>query len=314
MLASDWSASNLENVLRANLQSGASEHDLNVLVADNEFNLFAGVTKSKMIFFSGPHINAIPSFNYPIAKLVSNQSFELPGGNFVGPMFVLSCSIETEEEIWSISSLLSGLHNVRANSVSNDSLEASIIGLDRYFEENINEGNNSSVEIGLFGELVVIYGSTNPDLLVNAWHPSRFSTYDFGLSSNQIEVKTSTRPDRIHSLRESQTSEGFTHEILYCSVYAPTVADGISITDLSVLIQNRLQSIEKNVFLVKLNQYNIDNFNQKFNVNVALQNVIWVSGDKVPRPLLNDTRIRDCNWKTSFLGIEQTVPPVEWAS
>lgn len=107
-------------------------------------------------------------------------------------------------------------------------------------------------EIGLFGELLIINESKNPDHLVEGWHITGKEIFDFTIDSNQLEVKTTTLNERIHKVKHSQhkrlreMTNGYISSII------------IMESDNGKTISNIAEEIRS-----KLNQDTIPEFNQK---------------------------------------------------
>ena len=64
---------------------------------------------------------------------------------------------------------------------------------------------------GLWAELLVIERSRNYDVLINAWHSSASSKYDFTLGQDKIEVKSTSSEERIHKFSLDQLNPSLVH-------------------------------------------------------------------------------------------------------
>jgi len=93
--------------------------------------------------------------------------------------------------------------------------------------------------IGLWGELFVIYRSSDPQRLVGAWHVTPQDKFDFTEGHERIEAKTTTGP-RIHSFAHTQLSIPEGIKVTIASVVVVHQEDGMTCGDLAEGILGRL--------------------------------------------------------------------------
>ena len=93
--------------------------------------------------------------------------------------------------------------------------------------------------IGLWGELFVIYRSSDPQRLVGAWHVTPQDKFDFTEGHERIEAKTTTGP-RIHSFAHAQLSIPEGIKMTIASVVVVHQEDGMTCGDLAEGILGRL--------------------------------------------------------------------------
>lgn len=93
--------------------------------------------------------------------------------------------------------------------------------------------------IGLWGELFVIYRSSDPQQLVGAWHTTPRDKFDFSSGHERLEVKTTTGP-RMHSFAHAQLSMPEGVKATIASVVVVPQEDGMSCGDLAETILGRL--------------------------------------------------------------------------
>jgi len=86
--------------------------------------------------------------------------------------------------------------------------------------------------IGLWGELFVIYRSSDPQRLVGAWHITPQDKFDFTGGHERIEAKTTTGP-RIHSFAHAQLSIPEGTKATIASVVVVPQEDGMTCGDLA---------------------------------------------------------------------------------
>jgi hypothetical protein len=164
--------------------------------------------------------------------------------------------------------------------------------------------HSAAQELGLFGELAVIYSSSNKEQMIDNWHSSPYATYDFSNGVNRLEVKTSKSPQRIHWLRNSQSGLHSDSELTYASVYCPETSEGETIPGIVNLIKDGLKPDSINLFERKLSPFKYAKFETKFDLVTAVEKIKFVDSSNVPRPLVTDNSIIDVQWKIDFSRIE----------
>lgn len=105
---------------------------------------------------------------------------------------------------------------------------------------------------GLWAELLIIEKSKNPNTLINAWHNSVSSKYDFTLGRDKIEVKSTSSEERNHRFSLDQLNPSPNSRLLIASVIVRDSGEctqGLSIKDLYDTICNRLSDINTKIKL-----------------------------------------------------------------
>ncbi|MDO4827366.1 MAG: PD-(D/E)XK motif protein [Bacteroidia bacterium] len=96
---------------------------------------------------------------------------------------------------------------------------------------------------GIWAELLVIEQSHQPEILINAWHSSLSSPYDFTLGRDKIAVKYTDKEQRIHAFALDQLRPSIPARILVASTIvraSDIVSGGLSIKDLYGKIMERV--------------------------------------------------------------------------
>ncbi len=97
---------------------------------------------------------------------------------------------------------------------------------------------------GLWAELLVIEQSANPEYLIKAWHSSPSSKFDFDDGTDKIEVKSTSKTERIHSFALEQLNPNKNSKLVIASVFAHQTGVGKSINDLREHILSRINDIQ----------------------------------------------------------------------
>lgn len=108
---------------------------------------------------------------------------------------------------------------------------------------------------GLWAELLVIDQSTQPEVLINAWHSAPNAKYDFTLGRDKIEVKSTSSEERIHKFAFDQLHPSANSRLLIASTIvreSGKSADGLSVVDLYLKIRDKVGALD-----VQLRLYSI---------------------------------------------------------
>lgn len=111
---------------------------------------------------------------------------------------------------------------------------------------------------GLWAELLVIERSTDPELLINAWHTEPSSKYDFTIGRDKIEVKSTSSEVRKHKIVLDQLNPTPNSRLLIASTTVRESGhgdEGLSVDELRNKICDRVTSAEArtHLFLVIAN-------------------------------------------------------------
>ncbi len=116
---------------------------------------------------------------------------------------------------------------------------------------NITKPALKSIQ-GLWAELLVIEKSFNPEYLIQSWHVSAQDKYDFNDSIDKIEVKSTSKANRIHSFSIEQLNCNPGSGLLVISILALESGKGKSIFDLKESISHKINNLELEVKLNEL--------------------------------------------------------------
>lgn len=100
---------------------------------------------------------------------------------------------------------------------------------------------------GLWGELLVIETSKNPDAMIQAWHAQPEAKYDFSIGGDKIEVKTTSTEQRVHKFSLDQLNPSEHSRLLVASITVRESAKGptgLSVFDVYDKICERVESPE----------------------------------------------------------------------
>ena len=299
MPENDWDATSISATLDAPRFHNFGS-DVTVLMIDEELRVVIGYNDNGSVFFGCPQVGQIQGFRKGRAKLEVSQTIDLKARGVIEPAIALSFLVNSEEELSSISTIFSGLYDLNKNASGTVKATLAAQGFENYFAELPGIGLTSEMEIGLFGELLVIAASEKKDELIRGWHSTPDATYDFSFNGNRLEVKTSTRPTRLVWLRSSQTLRNSETALSYLSIYAPLDDAGMDLLGLSETVRESLTPSTRAIFEEKLALYDITDCRKRFDYYAASKSFRFIAASDIPLPSAEDPRILEMRWKCSF--------------
>lgn len=104
------------------------------------------------------------------------------------------------------------------------------------------EGGAATAEVvqGLWAEMLLIAQSSDPELLIDAWHEDPDEIYDFSFGAQRLEVKSARGAHRRHRFSSSQLPPRTGLELTVVSVLTQRVAGGQTLWDLHKHIASRV--------------------------------------------------------------------------
>jgi hypothetical protein len=101
-------------------------------------------------------------------------------------------------------------------------------------------------EVGLWGELFLIYIQINKEKAVKSWHMKAKDRIDFNSGSIKVEVKTTLSDERKHVFKLNQLRNHYKESVLICSIMTLEIENGLSIKN---LVQKISEDLDKNTKL-----------------------------------------------------------------
>jgi hypothetical protein len=128
---------------------------------------------------------------------------------------------------------------------------------------------------GLWAELFIIEQANHPEYLIQAWHASSEDKFDFNDAQDKIEVKSTSKPYRIHSFSLEQLNPNRASNLLIASVFVVQTGRGKNIIDLINSIFHRVHNLQLQFRLNEILSQTIGNdFNKIFDVYFDYQQAI----------------------------------------
>lgn len=153
----------------------------------------------------------------------------------------------------------------------------------KLFSNLINRSKKT--ELGLWGELFLIYISKDYEYLIDSWHKNKNDTFDFNDGSYKIEVKTTTLSERKHNFSLQQLSNNMSDNVVVCSIMTSEIDLGCSIIELvkkiseRISIKHKLKLDEK---ILEIGGNEINTFKNKFDLSTAVNSFKFYNSTNIP--------------------------------
>jgi len=103
----------------------------------------------------------------------------------------------------------------------------------------LSQPSKKSIQ-GLWAELLIIAESSDPKLLLQAWHAKPDDRYDFYAGKQCIEVKSSSEQSRIHHFSLEQLNPPGDMKVIVASILVHRSNDGFSVVDIMDKLRSHL--------------------------------------------------------------------------
>ena len=224
---------NIERPKGEILKGHSLEKDNFYLCKDSKNQLVFLVRTSSNLPLSPPSLKNL-EINYLIECSVEEKNKDSVTGNWI----MLKCVSENEYVQSLFEKHIPSIVNSFSLPCSNDKFAESFEAFITLFK-NLEKKSEKKV-IGLWGELFVIYNSSNTDFLVKAWHSSKEDTFDFSEGNCRLEVKTTSLREREHNFRLHQVFPISKINLIIASLMIEKVPVGLSLGDLIQRIEDSL--------------------------------------------------------------------------
>ena len=160
--------------------------------------------------------------------------------------------------------------------------------------------------IGLWGELFLIYSSSNITKTLTAWHENYNDKYDFFDNNEALEVKCTTKTNRIHKFNHDQLISKIQDHYIASVMISEDQDNGLSVLDLYENIKknetqtNLINKLKKNFYTV-VGSYSKEDLNEiKFDINYSKKNLMYFNLKDVSTLKNNDTSITEISYKVDL--------------
>jgi hypothetical protein len=143
--------------------------------------------------------------------------------------------------------------------------------------------------VGLVGELLVILAAEDPAALIRAWHSDPNGQFDFAISRERLEVKSTRGGSRVHTFSSGQIPGPPGTFTTIASVKIYSVEVGESLVDLVRMISARLENRDQKTMLlaktIAVIRRPIDAIESiVFDIDASMQSIELFDSSEIPAP------------------------------
>jgi len=213
-----WSAAEIFGKISKPIESSGNHRDIFIQDFDSDYRIGFGIDASERFVLILPNQENVLAFQSGSTEYDPSTSVTFTNsGQVVDGVSILRCTLKTKsaESLRIVAAVMSGIIDIQKNSGSSG---RAIWHLKSLFENNFVSSLSKEKLTGFIGELLVIFNSSDPNLLVECWHNDNSGRFDFSMNSKRIEVKTNSNLTRRHHFRSTQTIPNYKTELLFVSV------------------------------------------------------------------------------------------------
>lgn len=145
--------------------------------------------------------------------------------------------------------------------------------------------SSSKTELGLWGELFLIYFSKDYEYLIDSWHKKNNDTFDFNDGINKVEVKTTVKNERKHNFSLNQLENSISNSAVICSIMTSEIDMGYSIHFLLQEISSKISidyKIKLDEKIIEVAGKDISIFKSKYDITSAKNSIKFYESSIVP--------------------------------
>ncbi len=165
---------------------------------------------------------------------------------------------------------------------------------------------------GLWSELFIIYQSKNPKILVEAWHSIPEEKYDFSYKNSRLEVKSSSKRERIHYFSFEQLDPPREVNLAIASVFVERNSSGKNVVEITNEISKKIikdKKLNEKLFTITIstlgNSFE-ESKNIKFDPKLAAETIKYYDYKKIPNICKKHKphELRDIKFKSDISAIK----------
>jgi len=160
--------------------------------------------------------------------------------------------------------------------------------------------------IGLWGELFLISSSSNKEKTLQAWHENPTDKYDFFDDNQALEVKCTSKTDRIHKFQHDQLLSEIKDHYIASIMVSENSNDGLSVLDLyedikkNKLPVNLINKLKKNFYRVVGSNPKEDLNEFKFDIDYSKKNLMYYKLKDINTLVNNDDSVTDISYNVDL--------------
>lgn len=143
---------------------------------------------------------------------------------------------------------------------------------------------------GLWSELLIIDFAKNPEYLISSWHVLPSDKYDFNDGKDKLEVKSTSKQNRVHRFSFEQLNGNVGSELIVASLFVLETGLGKSILNLRDSIISKIKNIDIHLKLNEIIYKTIGNQYEKlgeifFDYQMAIDSLTFYNAKNIPNIL-----------------------------
>jgi len=160
--------------------------------------------------------------------------------------------------------------------------------------------------IGLWGELFLISSSSNKAKTLQAWHENPTDKYDFFDDNQALEVKCTSKTDRIHKFQHDQLLSEIKDHYIASIMVSENSNNGLSVIDLyedikkNKLPVNLINKLKKNFYRVVGSNPKEDLNEFKFDIDYSKKNLMYYKLKDISTLVNEDDSVTDISYKVDL--------------
>jgi Putative PD-(D/E)XK family member, (DUF4420) len=219
---------------------------------------------------------------------------------------VLRCSYPdiTEDELTAISFIFHALIILGITSEDPSNVGRRIHALRTLFDSRMQADVAPEIEVGLFGELLVIERSRVMGAAVACWHSGPQDSYDFSRHASRVDVKTTRSPERIHSFSSTQVGKVVPYQVVFFSIQVNIVEVGTTVSELFASISSQLSEERHRAKLIDVCTAILGTHPRlvsslKVDIQAAHESIAAFEADEIPYPVLS-SGVLSATWRAQL--------------
>jgi hypothetical protein len=298
-----WSAAEIAGKISKPISSSRDGHDIYVQDFDSNSRIGFGIDALDRLVLILPSQTNVLAFQVGSTLYDPSTSVTFTNsGEVVDGVSILRCALKlkTVESLQIVAAVMSGVIDIQ---ISSGSSGRAIWHLKTLFENDFSGAVPRAKLTGFIGELLVIFSSKNPDLLVQCWHSDSEGRFDFSMENKRIEVKTNTDLTRRHYFRSTQITGNASTDLLYASVNLMYTDWGYSLAAFledmfnSLNAENALKVKEMFIELFQVPWQILNDY--YFDLESSQESIKFFPDSKIPKPIWGN-RIERVEWIASL--------------
>lgn len=268
-----------------------STHAYNVKIFSQRENVYIGVdAKNRACIFiktESPYKSAMIKTEKLLISFSIKYQLIIDGiMNKEGLFHSIFCLSNSHEDNATMLNVMESILQDSAVKLTPESLESIFYSLLSLFKVSPSSDLNSERQ-GLWAELFFMKTSGGFKSWASKWHSDPFRLYDFSMDNRKIEVKSTTRQERIHTFYHRQVFPQSSEDVTIASLLLREDDAGLSLKDLISEARQNLNGTQDYIKLekaiIRAGMTELNETGPRYIESEAGQELAWFRVSDVPR-------------------------------